>query len=186
MAWINYLDRQAVVPMAVAACALHELGHYGAIRFLGGNVKKVRLTAVGAEMMLGNSLGYWQEGAAALAGPAVNLLLAQLCCRWGGGTLFAGINLVLGCFNLLPVRGLDGGRALYCALALLAGPDAARHVTACLGAAVTGLLLSFSLLTFGLKGNITLLLVTLWLAAMGNNFSGRENRTCHANVKRVK
>ena len=29
-AWLNYLDRQGVVPLALLACALHELGHWAA------------------------------------------------------------------------------------------------------------------------------------------------------------
>lgn len=32
-AWLNYLDRQGVVPLALLACALHELGHWAASRF---------------------------------------------------------------------------------------------------------------------------------------------------------
>ena len=39
-AWLNYLDRQHLVPLAAAACLLHELGHYAAIRLLGGDIKK--------------------------------------------------------------------------------------------------------------------------------------------------
>ena len=49
-AWLNYLDRQGVVPLALLACALHELGHWAALRALGARVRRVRLTAVGAEM----------------------------------------------------------------------------------------------------------------------------------------
>lgn len=110
-AWLNYLDRQHLVPLAAAACLLHELGHYAAIRLLGGDIKLIRLTAVGAEMVLSGPLDYWREGAAALSGPLVNLLLASFFCRVEGGALFAGLNLALGCFNLLPVGRLDGGRA---------------------------------------------------------------------------
>lgn len=169
LAWLNYLDRQAVVPLALAACLLHELGHYAAIRLMGGDVRLIRLTAVGAEMNLMGPLGYWQEGAAALAGPAVNLLLARLFCFWERGQLFAGLNLVLGIFNLLPVCGLDGGRALSCAVSLLAGPDTARRVGEWLTVAVSGVLMAAALLLIGRGGNITLLLVALWTAVAGNN-----------------
>ena len=170
LAWLNYLDRQGVVPLAMAACVLHELGHYGAICLMGGNVKEIRLTAIGAEMVLSRPLDYWQEGAAALAGPAVNLLLARLCCLWEGGALFAGINLALGCFNLLPVYRLDGGRALSCAVALLAGPDAAWRAGKWISQIIAALLLTAALLLFVLGGSVTLLLASLWLAAAGNNY----------------
>ena len=49
-------------------------------------------------------------------------------CGWSRGQTFAGLNLTLALFNLLPVGRLDGGRALGCALALLAGPDRAERI----------------------------------------------------------
>ena len=67
LAWLNYLDRQAVIPLAIVACTLHELGHYAAIRAMGGNIKLIRLTAIGAEMLFSTPMNYWQEGVATLA-----------------------------------------------------------------------------------------------------------------------
>ena len=90
LAWLNYLDRQGLVPLCVLACCFHELGHLLSIRLLSGDIKLIRLTAVGAEMVLCRPMGYGQEMVAALAGPGVNLLLAVLCCRWsctGGDAL---------------------------------------------------------------------------------------------------
>ena len=165
LAWLNYLDRSFLVPLAMLACAAHELGHYLLIRLLGGNVMGVRLTAVGAEMILDRPLSYWQEGLSALAGPGVNLLLALAVCGWKRGFAFAGLNLALAIFNLLPAGGLDGGRALYCTLALLAGPDLAGRVGRALELLCTAALLTGGLLLAGFGGNITLLLVALWTSA---------------------
>ena len=132
LAWLNYLDRSFIVPMATAACVAHELGHFFMIQLLKGEVKRIRLTAVGAEMVLGQPLGYWQEGMCALAGPGVNLLLAMVCCGFRNGLAFAGLNLALAIFNLLPVRQLDGGRALCCTIALLTvRPEQGAVWTAC-------------------------------------------------------
>ena len=114
MAWCNYADQQGLLLPALAGCALHELGHLAAIWGLGGSVRRLRLTAVGAEIQMERPMSYPGELAAALAGPAANLAAAWLCCRAEGGALFAGLNLALGCFNLLPVGRLDGGRALHC------------------------------------------------------------------------
>ena len=55
-AWLNYLDRQGVVPLALLACALHELGHWAVLRALGARVRRVRLTSVGAEMEVARGL----------------------------------------------------------------------------------------------------------------------------------
>ncbi len=169
LAWLNYLDRQAVIPLAIVACTLHELGHYAAIRAMGGNIKLIRLTAIGAEMLFSTPMNYWQEGVAALAGPAVNLLLARIFCSWTWGSLFAGINLVLGCFNLLPANGLDGWRALYCVTALTAGPNIAEAVGKFLGILSTAFILGSAICLLGLGGNICLLLVAFWLLMMQNN-----------------
>ena len=129
-AWLNYLDRQGVVPLALLACALHELGHWAALRALGARVRRVRLTAVGAEMEVDRTLSYGGELLAALAGPGANLALALAFSPLTGGGLFAGLNLALACFNLLPVGQMDGGRVLRCVLAWLMGPARAHWLGA--------------------------------------------------------
>ena len=132
MAWCNYADQQGLLLPALAGCALHELGHLAAIWGLGGSVRRLRLTAVGAEIQLERPMSYPGELAAALAGPAANLALAVL-----GALVFTAmslllpvaqlaqsdvfyyfytmflpmfslINLYLMFFNLLPIPPLDG------------------------------------------------------------------------------
>ena len=34
VAWLNYLDRSLLVPLALCACAVHELGHCAALHLL--------------------------------------------------------------------------------------------------------------------------------------------------------
>ena len=166
LAWLNYLDRSFLVPMAVLACMAHELGHFFVIRALNGNIKQIRLTAIGAEMVLSRPLGYWQEGLSALAGPGVNLALALVVCGVQDGLTFAGLNLTLAVFNLLPEGRLDGGRALRCTLALLAGPDLADWFGGLLDCLCTAGSLAAGLWLAVFCGNITLLLVALWLLAV--------------------
>ena len=165
LAWLNYLDRDLLLPMALASCGAHELGHVAAVRLLGGNVKQLRLTAVGAELVLDRAQGYWQEGVSVLAGPGANLLLALACCGSGRWMAFAGLNLALALFNLLPAGTLDGGRALYCTLALLAGQDWAARICGWLDRGCAAAALGLGLLTAGFWGNITLLAVACWLLA---------------------
>lgn len=187
-AWLNYWDRSFLVPMAMAACAAHELGHYLVIRLLGGSIKYIRLTAIGAEMVLDRPLGYWQEGLSALAGPGINLLLALTFCGWEETVAFAGLNLALALFNMLPVGRLDGGRALACTLALLAGPDLSEQTGGCLDRLCVAGLLTAGVLT-GVLGNPTLLLVALWLLSVQipqNNWNRRRNRACQRGRKQVK
>lgn len=168
-ALLYYLDSGGMVPQVLAACALHELGHYAAIRLLGGRVTRLRITCVGAEMALSARfpMGPAGELAAALAGPAVNLLCAGLCAGLGEGWYcFAGIHLALGLFNLLPVGPLDGGRVLGCLLALAGRQDLAEPAVGLLSAGLSmGLTMGALLLWRAGEGNLTLPLAALWLLA---------------------
>lgn len=186
LAWLNYLDRQGIVPLCLLACCLHELGHLLSIRLLGGDIKLIRLTAVGAEMVLSRPMGYGQEMVAALAGPGVNLLLAALFCRWSWGTLFAGLNLALGCFNLLPVGRLDGGRFFHGLLAVFCSLGAAERIGAWLDGCLVGSLLLAGALLAWKNGNITLLSVGLWLLVVFSKGKKRGNRACLIDRKKVK
>jgi stage IV sporulation protein FB len=187
LAWLNYLDEQGIVPLAMLACALHEGCHYFAIRSFGRNVRLIRLTAVGAEMVITHPLGYLQEGVAALAGPGGNLLLALIFCQVPGGAVFSGVNLALGCFNLMPIGRLDGGRAVRCTLSLFATPRLVENVCFCLDAVFTAVVLVCGLLLVKAGGNLSLLLVSLWLlAGVFSRKKGGNKSACHAGRKRVK
>ncbi len=191
LAWMNYLDRQFILPMAAAACVLHELGHYFMIRILGGEIRLIRLTAVGAEISVKRPLNYWQEGLTALAGPAVNLALALVFCSWSWGAVFAGLNLVLALFNMAPVGRLDGGRALNCAMALLVGPERADRMGQRLDLLCAVLLLGGGVLLAKRGGNLTLLLVAVWLTAAlakqnNRNPWNSRKRACQRLWKAVK
>ena len=72
-----------------------------------------------------------------LAGPGANLLCAALLTALGGTrwAVFTGANLVLCAFNLLPVRPLDGGRALELLCTWAAGPAAGEQAARWAGAA---------------------------------------------------
>ena len=185
LAWLNYWDTQGVVPLALLACLLHELAHYGTLRLAGAEVRRVRLTAVGAEMEVAGALGYGWDCLAALSGPGCNLLLALLCCRPPWGRLFAGLNLALGCFNLLPVGRLDGGRALYAGLAAVLGPGAAGAVCRLVEGVAGTALLAAGVCFFCLGRNVTLLLVALWIGTGSIPWKKSGNRACHPGWKRV-
>ena len=170
LAALYYLDGQGVLPLALLACALHEAGYWLAIRALGGRITALRLTCVGAEMRLSARypLGYAGQCIAALAGPCANLAAAWAAARTGTewGYCFAGLNLALGAFNLLPAAQLDGGRVLWCALALLAGRARAdRFVPALSAALAAGLVCGALALVWQGRGNLSLLLTALWLLA---------------------
>ena len=170
LAALYYLDGQGVLPLALLACTLHEAGHWLVIRALGGRITALRLTCVGAEMRLSprSPGGSAARCTAALAGPCATLAAAWAAARTGTewGYCFAGLNLALGAFNLLPAAQLDGGRVLWCALALLAGQARAdRFVPALSAALAAGLVCGALTLVWQGRGNLSLLLTALWLLA---------------------
>lgn len=185
LAWLNYTDTQGLIPLAILSCALHEAGHWLAIQAVGGEVTGLRLGMAGAAMELGRPLSYTAEILCALAGPGVNLALAWLGSLWPGGALFAGINLVLAAFNLLPVSGLDGGRALHCALCALVGPEAAERAAGLLDGFLVGALVAGGAILAWKGGSVTLLFTSGWLfSSVWREKEGK--RACQTAQKRVK
>ena len=120
--WLYYIAALLVLTLplrwllaALTAGAFHELCHLAAVRGLGGQVLKVRLKPGGAAIaaVLPEQ---GRELLAGLAGPVGSLLLRGVH-RWFPRLALCG--LVQGLFNLLPVRPLDGGRALELGTRLL-------------------------------------------------------------------
>ncbi len=158
--------RMAAALLLAAVC--HELGHYLALRRLGASVKHLRICIWGAEMEVAGEehLSYGGELLAVLAGPAVNLLLAVVLGMAGECAedlyLFAGAHGVLGLFNLLPVRPLDGGEALWLVTAWLTEPFTADRIAEAVSI-VAGAVLCFCGLFLLRRGGSPFLL----LAAVG-------------------
>lgn len=129
------LSSPVLLAALLLAALFHELGHYLLLRSVGGTVARIRLSLFGAEMQIASPerLSYRQEVWVAAAGPLVNLLLALLLAGLGRIAepcyLFAGAQLVLGCFNMLPIRPLDGGRILWLLLAWWTDPFLADRVS---------------------------------------------------------
>lgn len=123
-----------VLAAVLMAALCHELGHYFVLRAVGGRVERIRISPFGAEMCLAQRpiLSYGREAMAVAAGPAVNLVLAYLLAHcglwWESLYTFAGAQMILGAFNLLPVRPLDGGRLLWTAFAWGIDPAAADGI----------------------------------------------------------
>ncbi len=141
-----------VTLLLFAIVVLHELGHSFAARYYGVGVRQIVLLPLGGVAQLDRiPENAWQEFVIAIAGPAVNFVLAALLFPLLGafnaspGSLLAALqnldvgtgsallayvyvaNLFLAIFNLIPAFPLDGGRVLRALLASrLPYPQATR------------------------------------------------------------
>ena len=127
--WILGAMLLLVVPLnwllaAATAAVFHELSHSAAILLLGGKIHGLKILPDGIRMET-SPMTVWQEILCSLAGPAGSLLLMLLAKHTPRIALCA---LVQGCYNLLPVFPLDGGRALRCLLEWLLSPKMAKMV----------------------------------------------------------
>jgi len=135
--WFAAVNGLPLLGVILGAAVIHEAGHWLALRASGAEVLGLRIGILGAVMETDcYRLSYGRELAAVLAGPAANLLSAWLLTRFAAGQeVAAGAHLVLGAFNLLPIRPLDGGCALYLLGAWLLGPDWGERIVRCIGIA---------------------------------------------------
>lgn len=189
-----------VMILAVFAIVVaHELGHALMARRYGIGTRDITLLPIGGIARLERMPREpRQELAIALAGPAVNVVLALVC--WGllrlvanGDTLMvltedAGridlrsalsqllvVNVWLLVFNLLPAFPLDGGRALRALMAWRSGDFARATVAAARIGRVFALL--FGIVGIFVVRNPFLVIIALfvWLAAAGEAQSAQTS-----------
>ena len=161
---------------AIFACVLlHEYGHALAARRFGIETHRILLLPIGGVAQLDRMPDRPREELiVALAGPAVNLVIAAVtgtaliataliappfaATITGGLVFLTAINLLLLVFNLLPAFPMDGGRALRAVLAMRMRPLRATEI-----AAKTGQFMAVGMGIVGLFFNPLLAFVALFV-----------------------
>jgi Zn-dependent protease len=170
-----WLFGAAAVVVFVASVLIHELAHALTARRYGIGVRQITLWMLGGATELdGDPDTPRAEAAIAASGPAASLalggLFAGLAWLSHGPQLpmaalawLAGVNLLLGLFNLLPAAQLDGGRLLRAVLWRHNGD----RIRATQASSRTGSVLGMVLIGLGVFQVLNGLIVGLWLAVVG-------------------
>lgn len=161
---------------------LHELSHSFAAKLFGIGTTDITLLPIGGVSRLERQPEKpHQELIVALAGPALNLVLAAVCLlvlllrspdlpgaatqALAGASFVADllwVNVALAVFNLLPAFPMDGGRALRALLAMVTDRARATRVAAGLG---KGLALVFVMIGVLWNPILAIIGVFVWLGA---------------------
>jgi Zn-dependent protease/CBS domain-containing protein len=192
----------AAFVLAVFACVvLHELGHALTARRFGVRTRDITLLPIGGVASLERIPEKpSQELAIALAGPAVNVVIAAALLGGVGlqdavealqrvdraGSFLAGflaslaaVNVTLVLFNLIPAFPMDGGRVLRALLATRLGFARATQVAASIGQGFAVLMAVIGM--FRPMPMLILVALFVWIAA-GAEASQVESRSAIAGL----
>jgi stage IV sporulation protein FB len=167
----------AFMLLLFACVVAHEFGHIFMARHFGVTTPTVTLLPIGGVAQLERIPEEpWQEFLVAVAGPAVNVVIALVLVIVFGASLqpqnlagvdnsaialidrLAVVNLFLVLFNMIPAFPMDGGRVLRAALASRLGYVRATEIAAGIGQFV-----AFALGFLGLFGNPMLIFIGIFV-----------------------
>ncbi len=174
--WAAATEGVVFIALLFLCVLLHEFGHVLTARRYGIRTPDITLLPIGGVARLERLPEKpSQELLVALAGPAVNVVIAALLYLALGGLpssasaepqnagvgvleRLASANLFLALFNLIPAFPMDGGRVLRAILASRLGYGRGTQLAATVGQAV-----AFALGLLGLFGNPLLLFIALFV-----------------------
>ena len=163
-------DRTGYMLPTLFAVIIHEAAHLFVMWVQDCAPLSIRFIPASVQINKKFSFSPKNDILIAAAGPVANLLLC--CCLYfnyaafGNLTIlyYALLNLIIGCFNLLPVKGLDGGTIAYTLICKFKGQQRAalvmRIITLIIAAAVIILAVT---LTLRHKFNISVYIVGIYL-----------------------
>jgi Zn-dependent protease/CBS domain-containing protein len=174
--WNAAVEGVVFIALLFVCVLLHEFGHVLTARRYGIRTPDITLLPIGGVARLERIPDKpSQELVVALAGPAVNLVIAAVLYLALGGFLPANgaevqnsgvsllarltwVNVFLAVFNLIPAFPMDGGRVLRALLAQRMGYGRGTQV-----AATIGQIVAFVLGFIGLFGNPLLIFIALFV-----------------------
>lgn len=170
---IFFLDAEALFCVLLTVF-VHEFAHIIMMKAFKIKTKRMVFSAGGLSIEYdGRYTPYLTEIAIATAGPASNILLASAagygylnnpCDLWSLLLIF---NLATALYNMLPIKGLDGGKMLQSFLSLVFDSFGVETVLRCLGYIFSVFVLISGTVVFFKSGfNFTLLIGAVWLLSV--------------------
>lgn len=163
------LDKTGISVIALLACFIHEMAHMVAFIAVGYTPQKlsfemsgIRLTKPAQELSRGKEL------LVLIAGSGVNLLIFLLLIKTidkiSFFSIFGVTHLVLGIFNLLPLKSFDGGKILFLSLSYFMSESTAYKICAAADFISIFLMLLCSIfMVITSKKSFSLLAITVYL-----------------------
>lgn len=192
--WLVALDRLVFVVLVFAIIVMHEYGHALTARLFGVKTKDIILLPIGGVARLeAIPQKPWQELLIAIAGPTVNVALANLCIIWLALADFLSlaqppgqpaapadalqavlsspmplrlliVNVTIIVFNMIPAFPMDGGRVLRSILAMFLDYARATWIAARIGQAVAVLIAGYGL--YNSEFMLVLIALFVWTGAL--------------------
>ena len=163
-------DKTGVILPLLFAVFMHEIGHLFMMYIRAAAPKRIKLIPASVQITKPFISNYKNDIIISLAGPIVNILLFAVFyfnykCYLNTTTLYiALLNLIIGVFNLLPIKGLDGGTVFYCILCKYTNVNKAELILGAISfLGGMALLISAVVLTIRGKINISLYIMGIYL-----------------------
>lgn len=165
-----FFDKSRLFLPTALAVFLHECAHLAVMKHYGCAPSEIALIPAGIQIVKRFSVRLSEENTVLIAGPLCNFLFfgifyaAALLLKNERLYTYAAVQLVIGCFNLLPAQGLDGGALLYNVFLVGNSPSVARRkaktvsVAFCVLLAVAG-----AVFRNGEKINISVFILAIYI-----------------------
>lgn len=163
------VDKSGMSVIALLACIIHELGHVAMFFFVGYRPTELAFELTGIRLTKPTvSLNYTKEVMVQLAGSGVNFLVFALLCSTTTSitttSIFAVTHLIIGIFNLLPLKSFDGGKLLEITMFKLMSVKATQIVCTFVDLACITVMLFLSIYAFLIGNqNFTFVVITFYL-----------------------
>ncbi len=167
-------DTSVYTLIFLSGVLVHEAGHIFALHMCKTKPKKICIYPFGVDMKCDVSrLSYEKELFVMLSGAAVNLIICvisfTICVfAYSRELLFTAFcNAFFGITNLIPIKGLDGGRVLYVLLCMHIDEERASRICKVVSNVSYGILSLVFLIIILLTGANFSMIITLVFSALG-------------------